>query len=217
MINNFISKKRLRSSILWFSVITAVLGSVHVHVWYSWREVYGIPMVLAIILSSVFFWWLFIVHPQRASIVRGVLASIMGLISGPILFGMGLSTWIILTRVLQNPIIIFSLLIEGLVVFAVIIPLGYLFFLIGRSLVGYLRRTILSKVTHQSAVVLRLLVVGLLIALPWFIGLRGSILYLIWGVPGGLLAWYLHHAVLPEANINQQTQEPLQQTSQIIH
>ncbi len=204
MINNFISKKRLRSSILWFCVITAVLGSVHVHVWYSWREVSGIPMVLAIILSSVFFWWLFIVHPQRASIVRGVLASIMGLISGPILFGMGVFTWIILTRVPQNPIIIFFLLIE----FAVIILLGYLLFL----LVRYLCRTILSKVTHQNAVVLRLLVVGLLIALPWFIGLRGSILYLIWGAPGGLLAWYLHHAVLPEANINQQTQEPLQQT-----
>ncbi|HEY4034050.1 MAG TPA: hypothetical protein VGL94_08830, partial [Ktedonobacteraceae bacterium] len=76
------------------------------------------------------------------------------------------------------------------------------------------KRTILPKLQHQKVVVLFLLGAALLIALAVFITPLGSLFFLAWGAPGGLLGWYLHSTASSKANINQQTWQSLQQAAQ---
>jgi hypothetical protein len=216
-----LTSEHLQSSTLWFGVIATVLSSLFAYLMWM-TGIYGsIELALlevpATILASVLCWWLCIVHPQRVSILRGGMASLLSGICGHLLFMIWLLMWPTLLVIYQHPILFLPMLVTVSTALAVfIIPLGALFFLISNAsrLIAGRQRTMLSKLRHQHIAVLSLLVATLLIVLTVFITPLGALFVLMWGSPGGLLAWYLRRTVLSKAKADQQAQAPLQQASQ---
>jgi hypothetical protein len=216
-----LTSEHLQSSTLRFGVIAAVLSSLFAYLMWM-TGIYGsIELALlevpATILTSVLCWWLCIVHPQRVSILRGDMASLLSGICGHLLFMIWLFMWPTLLVIYQHPILFLPMLVAVATALAVfIIPLGALFFLISNAsgLIAGHQSAILSKLRHQHIAVLSLLVTTLLIVLTAFITPLGALFVLMWASPGGLLAWHLHHRVLSDAKIDQQAQVPLQQASQ---
>lgn len=216
-----LTSERFQSSTLWFGVMAAIVSSFFAYLMWT-TGIYGsiglaILEVPATILASVLCWWLCIVQPQRASILRGSIASLATGIGGHLLFMTWLLTWPIFLVIYHNPLLFLPMIVSILIALAMlIIPVGSLLFLI-RCACGLFtgsQRTILSKLRHQHIAVLSLLFAGLLLALTAIITPLGSLFFLIWGSPGGLLGWHLQRTVLAKENTDQQTQEPLQQVSQ---
>jgi hypothetical protein len=125
------------------------------------------------ILGSLFFWWDFVVHPKRVTIVRGILAGIVSIICAFTLFEMWVSREQYLAAIQKTASmdILHLLMIE-------------------QAAAGFVSFG---------------LVPGFLVGLTWG--------WIMAGI-GALLTWYLRRDVLPKAHIDQQTQEPVQQSSQ---
>ncbi len=151
MISN-VTSQRLQSSILLFGVIAAILSSLIADL--VWTLLPGLrPLAIAevpaTVLSSVLFWWLFIVRPRYVTVGRGILVGIASIICA--LFLMCWFCGIYLIVVQHMAIDLLTLLGVGLLVafFVSITPLGWFFFLIGGtasgSLAMYLHRSILSE------------------------------------------------------------------------
>ncbi len=212
-----LTSERLQPSILWFSVIAAMLSSLFAYLMWMTGIYASIELAIlevpATILTSVLCWWLCIVQPQRVSILRGSMASLVGGICGHLLFMIWLIMWPTLLVIYQNPILSLPMLVAISIASAVLITtLGSLFFLV-RCVSRLIARHQTSKLRREHITILSLLVAALLIAVTAFITPLGVLFVLMWASPGGLLAWYLHRTVLPKANIDQQVQVPLQQAS----
>jgi len=172
MINN-VPSKRLYFSLLWFGVAAAVWSLLYVwYTWPAWRVV-AFAEVPVTILSSVLFWWLFIVRPKCITLVQGILTGIFSVSCAFTVFELWVSREQYLAAIQKTTSIDIAhlLLIEQ-------VAAGFVSF-------G--------------------LVPGFLVGLTW-----GWIM----GITGGLLIWYLRRNVLPKAHTDQQTQEPVQQSSQ---
>jgi len=176
MINNVPSKRLLHFSLLWFGISAAVWSLLYA--WYRWPDwgMVAFAEVPVTILSSLFFWWDFVVHPKGVTTVRGILAGIVSIICAFTVFEMWVSREQFLAAIQKTASvdILHLLMIEQ-------VAIGFVTF-------G--------------------LVPAFLVGLTW-----GWIM----GIAGGLLTWYLRHNALPKANIDQQTQEPVQQSSQMVN
>ncbi len=216
-----LTSERLEPSILWFGVIAAVLSSLFASLMWITGIYASIELAIlevpATILASALCWWLGIVQPQRVSIVRGSMVSLMSGICGHLLFMIWLLMWPALLMIYQNPILSLPMLMAIFIASAVlIISLGSLFFLVRSAsrLIARHQNTISSKLRRQHIAILSLLVAALLTVVTAFITPLGVLFVLMWTSPGGLLAWYLHRTVHLKANLDQQVQAPLQQASQ---
>src|SRR6266436_734428 len=87
-------QKRLRFSILGFGVLAGVLAVLSMGFYVvltspqpaslpamtSFSASVAVSATLAVMLTSMLFWWLFIVRPNRLTLLRGVLAGIVSII-----------------------------------------------------------------------------------------------------------------------------------------
>lgn len=213
-----LTSERLQPSILWFGVIAAMLSSLFAYLMWMTGIYASIELAIlevpATILTSVLCWWLSIVQPQRVSILRGSMASLVSGICGHLLFMIWLLMWPSLLVIYQNPMLSLPMLVAiSIASAALITTLGSLFFLV-RCISRLIARHQTSKLRRQHITILSLLVATLLIAVTAFITPLGVLFVLMWASPGGLLAWYLHRTALLKTSIDPQTQGPLQQASQ---
>ena len=92
-----LTSERLEPSILWFGVIAAALSSLFAYLMWITGIYASIELAIlevpATILASALCWWLGIVQPQRVSIVRGSMVSLMSGICGHLLFMIWLLMW----------------------------------------------------------------------------------------------------------------------------
>jgi len=150
------TSEHLRSSILWSAVIAAILSSLVAYLMSAAIPSFvglAIAAVPATILSSILFWWLFIVRPQRVSVVRGMLAGIVSIISALVLMWLFMGPYLLVTQQLPDLLLLLAASI-GFTLIICVTPLGWIFFAIGGSagalLAWYLERCVLPKANMEQ-------------------------------------------------------------------
>src|SRR4051812_46478419 len=136
------TSEQLRSSILSFAMLAAILSSLIAYVMSAALPNFAglaIAAIPATILSSILFWWLFIVRPQRVSIVRGMLAGIVSIISALVLMWLFMGPYFLVTQQIPDIFLLLAAAI-GFTFIICVSPLGWVFFAIGGIAGGLLAR-----------------------------------------------------------------------------
>jgi hypothetical protein len=226
--NNFTSN-RLRASVLWFGTMGALLS------WPvallisrllggpSWAGL-TLAAVLATTLSSILFWWLFIVRPEHVSILRGVLAGIVSIIAATFLMWWFCGVYGTAYAVVIQHQHIDALLGAVLATTLSNILFWWLFIFLPEhnsilrgvlaGVVSIIAATFLMLcfygvylvVIHDIHIIDALFVIllyPLLTMLFVCITPLGWLFFPIGGIAGGLLAWCLRRIVASEANLEQ--------------
>jgi len=131
------SLNRLRLSLLWFALLAAAFSTLFILLLVRVAPNLGdlaLAAVVATTLSSILFWWLLIVLPQRVTVVRGVLAGILSVILSLFLM------WVVWGIASGKLFMLDTVLILGLItmVGVSISPFGWLLMAIGGSIGGTL-------------------------------------------------------------------------------